>query len=421
MKIESDLVIKNANEIATVSGFSKIPAMGSNMQNLGVIKGGWIAVDNGKIVFVGKQGEAEDCIEINERTKIIDAKGMVIIPGLIDAHSHALFNNSRKRELSMRIKGHSYLEVAKQGGGILKTVEDTRQSTLKELVDATRERLDKMLSNGTTTIEIKSGYGLNVASEIKMLKAVKILQEQHTMTLVPTFLGAHDFPAEYKQDNARYIEIVAGEMLPLVQDSHLAKFCDVFCENGVFSKKQSRIVLEKAKELGLSLKLHADELCNSGGTRLAAELKATSADHVCYANDEDIKMLKKSETVAVLLPVAPFLLMAKKYADARKLIEEGIPVALGSDFSPGSSITSMITIICLGCLEMCMYPEEAIIAATINAAHALELGQQIGSIEVGKEADLVILNIESYDELPYTIGENVVHLVIKGGQVVFSL
>lgn len=418
MNPKAKLVIENANEIITISGFSNAPARGSQMKNLGIMKGGLIAIGEGKIQYVGPQGEAEESIKIDEAAKVIDAEGKVVMPGLVDPHSHALFNQPRKKELSIRIKGLSYLEVAKQGGGILKTVRDTRETTMAKLVEATSKRLDQMLASGTTTIEIKTGYGLDVDSELKMLNAIAILQKQHRATLIPTFLGAHDFPPEYRKNPDSYLDILVNEMLPLVVQNKLADFCDIFCEKGVFSADQSRIVLEAARNLGISLKVHADELSNSGGTRLAVELNATSADHLCYINDKDMEILKKSDTIAVMLPVAPFLLMANKYADARKLIEKGIPVALGSDFSPGSSIASMITVICLACLEMHMHPEEAIIAATINAAHALALGHRIGSIEAGKQADLVILDIESIDELPYTIGDDVVHRVIKGGQEV---
>jgi len=321
---------------------------------------------------------------------------------------------TRENELEMRLQGKSYKEISQTGGGIRASIQDVRNASLEELVDLGVRRINKMLTMGTTTIEAKSGYGLTTESEIKMLNAIKMINEMSDMEIIPTFLGAHEYPEEYKDDHEKYIEILINEMLPEVKEQSLAEYCDIFCEEHVFTVSESRRILNAAKELGFKIRFHADELEPIGGAELAAEVNAVSADHLVAISDKGIQSLKEAGVIPILLPATTFSLGLSKYAPARKMIDAGLPIALSTDFNPGScNCDSQQFVTSLACLQMKMLPAEAINAITINAAHSLERGKLIGSLEVGKQADVIILDIPTYQYLPYHLGSNTVETVIK--------
>jgi len=357
----------------------------------------------------------------------------VVMPGFVDAHTHAVFAGERAGEFEQRLAGASYLEIMAAGGGIMSTVRATRAASLEQLIAESRPRLDAMLAHGTTTAEVKTGYGLNTADELKMLSAIRRLNEEHPLDLIPTFLGAHAVPSEYAGRADEYVDLIIQEMLPAVSDQgsavgspqsaicnlQSAIFCDVFCEEGAFTLAQSRRILEAAKRLGLGLKIHADEFTALGGAALAAELGATSADHLAATPEEDLRRLAAAGTIAVLLPGTTFGLGQTHYADARRMVERGVPVALGSDLNPGTCwCESMPFIIALACRYLRLTPAEAIVAATLNAAYASGVGDRVGSLEVGKQADIIILALPDYRHLAYRFGSNPVQTVIKAGRVV---
>lgn len=384
-----------------------------------MITNGAVAARNGVIVAVGTTDELQKRVELVNGTVCIDACGKVVLPGLVDPHTHVVFAGSREHELEMKIKGVPYLEILAAGGGILDTVRATRATSREQLVKIARKYLDQMLAQGTTTAEAKSGYGLTVEDEIKTLEAIQELNNSHPIDLVPTFLGAHAIPEEYKENPDGFVDLVIDEMLPAVRERDLAEFCDVFCEQGVFSVEQSRRILSKAKEMGFKLKIHADEMASLGGAELAAELGATSADHLMMVSERGIEMLAASSTVAVLLPATTFCVMGERYAPARKMIEKGVAVALSTDFNPGSSpVNSMLIVMGIACRQLKMTPAEVISAVTINAAHAIGRADSVGSIEVGKKADLVIFDAKDYRYLMYRFGTNLVERVIKSGRLV---
>lgn len=409
-----DLLLVHSKELLTIRGASKKPKASTEMQDLGVIQDGALAIKDGRILEVGPTEELEKRYKI-ETLEVIDASGKVVLPGFIDPHTHAVFGGTREEEFTLRLQGKSYLEILKEGGGILSTVRATRALSAEELAETCKGYLDNMLLHGTTTVEIKSGYGLNLKEELKILEAIELLKKRHPIDIVPTFLGAHAVPAEFRDNPKGYVEEVI-DMLPRVK-GHV-RFCDVFCDEGAFSLEDSRKILERAKALGFGIKLHAGEFKDLGGTSLAAELGACSVDHLDYVNDQGIESLVKKGVVGVLLPGVPFFLRQSHFAPARKMIEKGLPVALGTDFNPGSCPTeNMQLIITLACLEMGLSPEEAINAATINSAHAIGIADQVGSLEPGKKADIVILDIPSYKHLSYRFGTNHVDMVIKAGTV----
>ncbi|MFN3467680.1 MAG: imidazolonepropionase, partial [Candidatus Brocadiales bacterium] len=392
---QCDIVLLNASELLTLTGASHRPKTCGEMRELGLIHSGGLAIEGCEFVAVGPSKEIESKYA-GKAKHIIDASGKVVMPGFVDPHTHAVFAGWRDREWVMRLEGRDYLEILKAGGGILETVRATRAASQEELVEIAKKHLDTMLLHGTTTAEVKSGYGLDLEGEIKMLKVIEALGEEHPIRLVPTFLGAHAVPSEYKDNPGYYVEKVV-EWLPEVKA--LARFCDVFLEKGAFSLAQARRILVRAKELGLGLKLHAGEFNDLGGVGLALELGATSVDHLdCMSEEDMLKMAQKAKkaqrfkgskvqgvTVAVLLPGAPFFLGTKRYAGARAMIDTGVPVAIGTDFNPGACPTpNMQLIMTLGCLRSGMTPEEVISAATINAAHALGYAYRVGSLEVGK-------------------------------------
>lgn len=411
-----DLLIKNG-QIVTAGGHTG-PVAGSKMKELTVLERGSVAIAGEQIIALGSLEEILAQAKLTEDTQEIDALGKVVTPGLIDAHTHLIFGGSREDEFVMRTQGTSYMEILKAGGGILNTVEATRKAGLRELKETGRQRLDWMLKMGTTTIESKSGYGLDLATEIKQLRASQELNSEHPMDILNTFLGAHAWPVEHTDDHSAYIRLIIDEMLPQVKKAGLARFCDVFCEQGIFSIAESREILLAAKRLGFELKLHADEIYPLGGAELAAEVGAVSADHLLMISDLGIKSMRDQGVVAVLLPATAFTLR-KPYAPVEKMLKEGLPFALATDFNPGSSPTpSLPLVMTIACLAMQLTPEEAFHGITINAAHSLGIADSVGSIEVGKQADLVIFDVDNYRQIPYFYGVNLVQQVIKKGKIV---
>jgi len=413
-----DLIIENASELATPEGGSQKPLVGKQMQALRIIKNAALAVKDGKIVSVGKTASATSAFKA---TETIDARGKTVIPGFVDPHTHLVFAGSREREFEMRLKGASYMEIHREGGGILKTVRETRQATEDELIHNCKRTLDIMLEHGTTTVEAKSGYGLTIKDEAKCLRVIQQVHKAHAVDLVPTFLGAHAIPLEYEGKTGDYVNLVVEEMIPSVASGRLAEFCDVFCEDGAFTLEQARRILNAGVKHGLRPKLHADELTPFGGAELAAETKAVSAEHLLYSSDAGLKMMAKRDVIAVLLPAASFTLMTQRYADARNMIELGVPVALGTDFNPSCWMESQQLVVAIACRQLRLTPAEALTASTLNAAHAVNRAAETGSLEKGKKADVLILDAPNHSFLGYRFGTNLVSKVIKEGKLVVDL
>ncbi len=415
MKPAADLIIINANELLTLSGSSSRPRTGDRMDDLGIIWNGSLAVSKDKIIACGSYDEVIEEVLKTPDTVEIDASGKVVMPGFIDSHTHLVFAGGREDEFEQRIKGAGYLDILKSGGGIFKTVRATRAAGKEELIKKSLKHLDTMLKFGTTTIEATSGYGLTIEDESKQLQVMRELNKIHHIDIIPTFL-VHATPPEFSS-REEYIDFVINNMLPKMQG--MAEYCDVFCEHDVFDPEQSRRVLTAAKELGFKLKIHADQLTDMGGAQLAGELHATSAGHLDHISRDGIDALAKSGTIAVLLPGASFFLGYDTYAPAPEMISRGVAVALGTDFNPGSCPTeSMQIILTLACIKMKMSPAQAISAATINAAHALNRADTIGSLEVGKRADVIILDVPNHKCIPYHFGVNLVQTVLKKGKIV---
>jgi imidazolonepropionase len=419
---EIDLLIISAGELVTVAGGTARPLTGAALDRPAVIPNGAVAVAAGQVADVGTTDAVLSRVQTGPNTRVIDAAGRAVIPGFVDAHTHLVFAGSREDEFAMRLQGATYQEIAARGGGIMSTVRATRQATREELVAAGLRRLDELLLVGTTTVEIKSGYGLTVEDEEKQLRAVRELSHRHPIDIVPTFMGAHEIPPEYRSKREDYIRLIIEEMLPRAAaggEGRLAWFCDVFTEKGVFTVEESRQILLAGRAHGLVPKVHADELSPLGGSELAAEVGAISADHLLHASDEGLRRMAQRGTVAVCLPGTAFCLMNVPYANARRMVELGCAVAIASDFNPGSCPTySMPFIITLACMQMKLTPSEALAAATINAAHAIGMAGRVGSIEVGKQADLVILDAPNHRQIPYRMGTGLVYTVIKNGRVV---
>lgn len=410
------LLIQNINEIITLKGNS--PKIKNEMKNLGVIYNSAIAVKNGKIIAIGElRGNkiGEEKIDMSNAKKI-NAKGKIILPGFVDCHTHLVFSNGRENELEMKLNGKSYLEILKSGGGIYSTVKKTINATKKELIISAKERLNRMLSYGTTTAEVKSGYGLNLKQEIKILEVIKELNKIQKIKLIPTFL-AHAIPEDYKGREDEYTNYITNEILPIVAKKKLAEFSDVFCEKGVFNIEQSEKILKKAKDLKLKTKIHADELSDLNSAELSANLNCISAEHLLFANDKGLRKMAEKKIIAVLLPATSFSSFLS-YANARKMIKLGVPIALATDLNPNCYCENMQFVISLACYKLKMTPEEAITSATINAACAINKQKEIGSLEVGKNADILILNCENYLQIPYKFGGNLVERVIKNGKIV---
>ena len=420
--MNGNLIIKNASELVTCSGFSA--KKGEAMSDLKIIPDGAVVVKEGVIEAVGT---TRDILSELEKTEydlsgfdIIDAKNRAVLPGFVDSHTHLVFGGFRAEEFSWRLRGDSYMEIMNRGGGIVNTVQATRKAAVEELVQSGIKRLDSMLSFGVTTVEGKSGYGLDCDTEIKQLEVMAHLDNIHYVDIAPTFLGAHAVPEEYKGKEEAFIDFLMSDVMPRVAERKLAEFCDIFCEKNVFSVAQSRRLLSKAKELGLKLKLHADEIVQTGGAELAAELEAVSADHLLQASDEGIRQMAAAGVVATLLPATAFSLK-EPYARGRYMIDSNCAVALATDFNPGSCFTESIPLIfALAALYMDITTEEALTALTINAAAAIDRADTIGSIDVGKQGDLAVLEYPSYKFIPYHIGISTVDQVVKKGNLVFD-
>ncbi len=413
-----DLIIIHINELVTMDSKYGVPRKGKNMAELAPIHDGAVAISGNSIVFVGKTNELFSTFTPNEKTITIDATNRLVTPGFVDPHTHIIFDGFRENELEMKLAGKTYLEILESGGGILKTVKATRKASLEILIQNGKKILNRMMEYGTTTIETKSGYGLDVENEIKSLLAVKELNLEHPMDVISTFLGAHAVPPEYEGKTDDYVELIISEMIPKVAQEELAEFCDVFCEEGIFSVVQTKKILKAAMKYGLKPQIHIDEIVDTNGALLAAELNAVQTGHMLKSNDEGLRAMKKAQTIATLLPGTPFCLMMRDYAPARKIIEYGIPIALATDLNPNCWTESMQIIIALACYHMKLSPAEALTAATINAACALQKQEHIGSLEVGKKADLIIFDVPNHNFLPYQFGVNLVSKVIKNGNVV---
>jgi len=420
--MKTTLLIKNANQVVTSRGASGKPLIGEDLKDLSVIEDGAVAVQGDKIKVVGPTAAVLNLVETDESTRMIDASGKVVLPGLVDPHTHVVFGGSREHELALKLQGVPYLEILARGGGILNSVEATRAASEEELIKSGIKYCRQMLAQGTTTAEAKSGYGLTTEAEIKTLRAIRRVDREQPVDLVPTFLGAHAVPKEYKDDPDLYLDLVIEEMLPRVAEEKLARYCDVFCEEGIFSVEQSRRVLEAARERGFDLKMHADEIVPLGGAELAAELGAISADHLLVISDRGIEKMAEAGVIAVILPGTTFYLREDHYAPARKMIEAGVPVALATDFNPGSSPNNNLQLIInIACLYLRMTPSEVINAITINAAHAVGCPADIGSLEEGKKADLVLFDAPNYEYLAYRYGTNLISSVIKNGEIVVEV
>ena len=413
------LLVEHAAELVTVAG-SPAPRRGPGQAELGTIRDGAVAAaGDGRIVAVGPTDEVRRAVRLADGARVVDAAGRAVVPGFVDAHTHAVFAGDRAAEFALRLQGADYLEILRAGGGILSTVRATRAATEAELRDAATHALDVMLAHGTTTVEIKSGYGLDLESELRMLRVARVLDRPGGPRVVGTLLAAHAVPPEHRDDPDRYLELVCDRIIPAAADAGLARFCDVFCEGGVFTVEQARRVLEAGLAHGLIPKLHAEQKSHLGGARLGVELGAASVDHLEHVADDDLAALAGSSTVAVLLPGAAFVLRDSRNAPARRMVELGVPVAIATDYNPGTSpIRSMPLVIGLACLRLGLSPAEALVAATINAAHAIGVAAEVGSLEVGKRADLLVLKHASHAHIPYWFGENPVRTVVVGGEVV---
>ncbi|OGL49812.1 MAG: imidazolonepropionase [Candidatus Schekmanbacteria bacterium RBG_13_48_7] len=411
-----DLLITNASQLITLKG-NKVPRRTKYMSELGIIKNGAIAVTADKIHWVGPTKQLPQ-LWLKNTENVIDASGSVVMPGFVDPHTHLVFGGSREKEFALRASGATYSEIAKSGGGILSTVRATRKASFNSLVESSIVKLDRMIELGTTAVEIKSGYALNLEDELKILKTIKELVSRHPISIVSTFLGAHICPPE--RDKKSYIDFLKTVMIPQVASQQLAEFCDVFCEDWVFTKDESFDILKTGLKYGLLPKIHTEQFHSTDGYKVAIELNAVSADHLDYLSDQGINDLASSNVIGCLLPGASFFLGSKKYPPARKMIDAGIAVALSTDFNPGSSMTqSMPLMMTIACTHMGMTPAETIVASTINAACAIKKETKIGSLEQGKQADFIIIDANDYRVLPYHFGVNLVKTVIKNGKIVF--
>jgi imidazolonepropionase len=419
MKQRVDGIIRNIGQLVTLDG-PPVPRRGEAMQALGIIEDAAVAMCGGRITAAGSEQDIVTAFEA-PASEILDAEGGVVLPGFVDPHTHVLFAGSRWREFELRCQGRSYQEIAAAGGGIRSSVRAFRAASDAELKTQTRRRLDRMLALGTTTAEVKTGYGLDTEQELRALRLIDELDTEHPIDLVPTFLGAHEFPDEYRDNRDDYVRLITDEMLPRVAAQTKARFCDVFCEEGVFTAEQSRAILQTARRLGLGLKLHADEFAPVGGSELAAELGAISADHLLEATEHGLMALRRGGVTAVLLPITSLSLGKGRYAAARTMVQMDIPVALATDCNPGSSMTeSMPLVMSIACLELGLSPAEALTAATVNAAHALGLADDRGRVAPGLRADLQLLEAPSYVSLMYHLGASHVRQIYKNGCPVAS-
>lgn len=409
---ECDILIENIGQLLTIPAKNG-PVTKADRKSLGIIENAYVSITDGRIREVGRNKSKIDA------KKVIDAEGKIALPGFIDPHTHLIFAGTREDEFSMRLKGKDYLTIMQEGGGIKSTVKATRKAKKEELTRISTEYLNSALSWGTTTCEIKSGYGLSTADEIKILEVAYVLQGRHKVDIIPTFLGAHEIPEEFSGNSKGYIELLINEMLPEVSNRKLARFCDVFCEKGVFDRRESERILKEGLKYGLLPKIHADEFSNIGGSELSDKVHAVSCDHLLYTDERGLVSIKRAGTIAVLLPGTNLFLMKKKTPPVNRMRELGIPIAIGSDFNPGSSpVLAMPVVISLSCLLYGLTPEEAIVGATINAAYAVKEEDNIGSIEDGKMADIIIMDLTSYEGIPYWFAQNRILYIMKRGEVV---
>jgi imidazolonepropionase len=419
--LANSLLISGASQLLTMRGSG--PRRGDSLSNLGLIKGGALLVRDGLIAAVGTRGEVEKLPEARGAEKL-DLGGRVALPGFVDSHTHLIHAASRAEEYELKIAGASYEEIARKGGGILNSVKKLRAAISEALKKRALGALKQFAAYGTTTIEAKSGYGLDVANELKILRLHKELAGEQLVEMVSTFLGAHVVPGEYRGKAGgaeRYIKLIEQNMLPEIGESRLAEFCDVFCDRGAFTVEQSKRVLQAGRQWGLAPRVHAEQLSRTGAARLAILMRAASCDHLEHVNKSDIQALGKSETVATLLPGCDFHLGLEHYAPARALIDAGAIVSLATDYNPGTSPTlSMPMILSLACTQLRMTPAEAITAATINGAYALRRGESIGSLEVGKQADFAVFEVADYREIPYYFGVNHCWMTVKRGRVIHA-
>jgi len=414
---QADLAVLNCNQLLTCQG--PIPKRKKDLQDIGLIENGCIASFEGKIIFIGDKESFNQEVQMVGDGITIDGKGLTGLPGFVDPHTHLPFAGSRAEEFNLRLKGYTYQQLAQQGLGIQTTVKATRQASDEELLSLSLSRLDSMLVHGTTTVEAKSGYGLNKPDELKQLRVLKKADAIHPIDIVSTFMGAHEVPKEYLGQKADYMDLLMQDILPDVKKEGLAEFFDIFCEEGVYSVEETRDLIRKAKQEGFKIKIHADEFSPLGGAQLAAEEGAISAEHLIAITEEGIEKMANSPTAAILLPGVSFFLMQPNKAPARRMIEQGAIVALATDFNPGSSMTeSMLFILQLAVFTLNMGIEEAINAITANASYALGKQEQVGSLEIGKKMDIVLWNVPSYPHLVYHLGVNPVKHVIKNGRIV---
>jgi imidazolonepropionase len=415
--IRADLVVLDAAQMLTLKG--PAPRTRDALRDLSILPGGCLAARDGRLVFVGTRDAFEAEVSLDDAAEIIDATDQVVMPGFVDAHTHLPFAGSREKEFAQRLAGVSYAEIARAGGGIMSTVRATRAAGDEELLDLILRRMDRMLLEGVTSCEAKSGYGLTLEHELRLLRLLRRAAGAHPLEIAATFLGAHTVPAEMADNREIYIRLVIDEMIPAVVSEGLARHCDVFCEKGAFDNAESRRILTGGAAAGLIPRLHADQLSGNGGAELAAELGAASADHLEHASDEGLRRMAAAGVPAVLLPGASLCLMQEVRGSGRRVVEAGVAPVLATDLNPGTSYTeSMGLMIALGCVRMGLTPEEAIAAATINPAVTIGREDAIGSLEPGKQADLIVLEAPDYRFLPYRPGMNLVGTVVKQGEVV---
>lgn len=418
--MKATMVIENIQNLITIQGENK-PRAGKSQKEIGLIENGIIAVNEDRIIYVG-QGRLPAEIEVDANTIILDGTGKTVTPGLIEAHTHLVHGGSREHELAMKLEGRGYLEILAAGGGIHSTARATANATFEELYNKAEKSLNTMLSFGVTTVEAKSGYGIgSFDTELKQIKVANKLNEDHPIDIISTFMGAHAIPEEYKNDSNLFVEKLVNDMIPHIADEKLAKFCDVFCEEGVFSVDQTRVILNAAIANGLIPKMHADEIVSLGGAELAAEIGCISAEHLIAASDQGIKDMANKGVIAVLLPGTSFNLQKGTAARARKMIEENVPVAISTDYNPGSCPSENLQLMMtLASLTLKMVPEEVIVGVTMNAAAALGIEMEVGSLEVGKKADITIFDAPNLDYIIYHFGINHTDSVVKSGKVVYK-
>jgi imidazolonepropionase len=412
VRTRADFLIEHASLIATCAGSA--PRRGRDQADAGLLRNAVIAARDGAIVYVGRD---TDSIDLEPGAVRVDASGCVVVPGFVDPHTHIVYAGDRRHELQRRLAGATYAEIAAEGGGILSTVAATRAASAEELLASARGRLDEMLACGTTTCEAKSGYGLTTDAELKLLRVIRTLDREHAIDVVPTFMGAHDVPTEYRDRRAGYVALVTDDMIPRVAEEGLARYCDVFCDVGAFTPEEAETILIAGKRLGLTPRVHADELAPSGGSLVAARMGARSADHLVFVDEAGADALARANVCAVLLPTAAFYLKLGRFAPARRLIDRGVPVALATDINPGGGFSpSMPFAMTLACFEMGMTLEEALVAATVNAAWSLDAADSVGSLQAGRLMDAVLVKGDLAELV--RVGAPAIRMVIKRGEVV---